>query len=278
MLESDKTGTLGFLTNRTGTIALNTFTNISYTIEAWRYGFLFNRTLIENLTATSLIEIKCPTYTLFIHVLDSNGLALQNVQVEAYEWGSERVMESGVTDTSGSVSLDYTFGRYRIRVYNYSAELQREVVLNETVIDLIEDEKFVVMYSTIFNLDLSVKVVDYFGQPIPNAILELERKFDQVYESIATLTTKSDGKASFPRIGGNSRVSVYLSGKLFEARTLHLNESQVVVFKIDRLVSVGGIPLETTQLVAGISLGIMVAMLVLALLYRKLRSRKADES
>lgn len=278
VLKSDKTGTLDFLTNNTGTIALNTFTDISYTIEAWRYGFLFNKTVVENLTATSLIDITCPTYTLFIHVLDSNGLVLQNVQVGAYEWGSERVMESGVTDTSGSVSLGYTFGKYRIRVYNYSAELQREVLLNETVIDLIEDEKFVVIYSMISNLDLSVMVVDYFGQPIPNAIVEVEREFDQVYESIATLTTESDGKASFPRIGGNYRVSVYLRGKLFEAKTLHLDESKVVVFKIDRLVSVGGIPLETTQLVAGISLGIMVAMLVLALVYRKLRSRKAVES
>ncbi len=278
ILKSDKTGTLIFLTNNTGTITLNTFTNIRYTIEAWRYGHLFKETLIENLTATSLINITCPTYTLFVHVLDSKGLPIQNVQVGAYEWGSERVMETRATDTSGSVSLSYTFGKYRVSVYNYSAELQREVVLNETVVDLIEDEKFLVIYSKIYNLDLSVKVVDYFGQAIPNAVVEIEREFKQVYESIANLTTKSDGTASFPRIGGNYRVTVSLSGKLYDVRTLYLDETKVIVFKIDRLVLIGGIPLQTNQLMAGISLGILVAILVLALVYRKLRQKKVDEN
>jgi len=40
---------------------------------------------------------------------------------------------------------------------------------------------------------------------------------------------------------------------------------------------VGGYPLETTQLIACISLGILVASLVLALIYRRLRPRKVSE-
>jgi hypothetical protein len=274
---SDKTGTLVFVTDYTGVIATNAFTNISYTIEARRYGYLFNRTLIENLTVTRWINITCPTYTMFVHVLDSNGLPLQNVQVSIYEWTSERATGPKATDASGSVSLSRTFGRYKIRVYNYSAELNHIIVLNETVIDLTEDQKFVVIHCKISNIDLSVVVVDYFGQPIPNAVVKLEREFEQGYVSVPDLKTGSDGTALLPKIGGNYRISVYVLGKPFETRTLHLDESKVIVFKIDRLVVVGGYPFETTQLITGISLGTLVMLFALALIYRRLRPRKVQE-
>jgi len=266
-----------FETNYMGIVATNTFTNTSYTIEARRYGHLFNMTPIENLTVTRWINITCPTYTLFVHVLDSNGLPLQNVQVEVYEWSSERVTGPKTTDELGSVSLDCTFGRYKIKVYNYSAELKRTVVLNETVMDLIEDPFFFVIHCKISNLDLSVLVVDYFGQPIPNAKVKVEREFEEGYVNIANLKTGSDGTVSLPKIGGNYRISVYVTGKLCETKTLHLDESKVIKFKIDKFVVVGGHPLEVTQLVACISLGILVALFGLALMYRRLRPRKVRE-
>jgi len=269
-LTSNKTGTLSFETNYTAIIATYTFTNISYTIEARRYGHLFNRTLIENLTFTLDINIKCPTYTLFAHVLDSKNLLLQNVELAVYEWSSERFMGSKVTNDLGSATFDCTFGRYRIRVY----DLESEVILNETIIDLIEDPLFFVIHCRIYNVDLSVIVKDYFGNPIPNAKVKVER--DGV--EIATLTTESNGTASLYKIiGGNCRISVYVGGKLCETRTLYLDETKVVVFKLGKFIVLGGYPLETTQLIAGISLGIVIALLALSLMYRRLRLRKVHE-
>ncbi|KPV62965.1 MAG: hypothetical protein AOA66_1107 [Candidatus Bathyarchaeota archaeon BA2] len=276
-LTSNKTGPLPFETDYTGTISTNTFTNTSYTIEARRYGHLFNTTPIENLTVTRWISITCPTYTLFVHVLDSKGLPLRNVQVGVYEWSSERITGPKTTNELGSVLLDCTFGRYKIKVYNYSAELKRTVVLNETVIDLIKDPFFFVIHCKISNLDLSVLVVDYFGQPIPNAEIKVEWEFEEGYVNIADLKTGLDGTAFLPKIGGNYRISVYVMGKLCETKTLHLDESKVIEFKIDKFVVVGGHPLEVTQLVACVSLGMLVVLFGLALIYRRLRLRKVSE-
>jgi hypothetical protein len=269
-LTSNKTGTLLFTTNYTGTMALNTFTNISYTIEAQRYGYLFNTTLIENLTSTLDINITCPTYTLFAQVLDSNELPLQNVQVKVYEWESERLMGSKVTNNLGSATFGCTFGIYAVRVY----DLESGVILNETVVDLIENPSFFVIHCRISNVDLSVVVEDYFGHPIPNAKVQIER--DDV--EIATLTTKSNGTVSLYKIiGGNCKISVYVRGELCETTTLYLDETKVVVFKLERFIVFGGYPLETTQLVGGISLGVVIALFALALIYRRLRTRKVPE-
>jgi len=270
ILTSNKTGSLSFETNYAGIIATNTFTNISYTVEAQRYGHLFNRTLIENLTFTLDINIICPTYTLFAQVLDSKELPLQNAVVSVYEWESKRFMGSSVTNNLGSVTLGCTFGRYMVRVH----DLESGVILNETVIDLVEDPFFFVIHCRISNVDLSVVVKDYFGHPIPNAKVKVER--DGV--NIATLTTGSNGTVSLYKIiGGNCRISVYVGGELCETRTLYLDETKVVVFKLERFIVFGGYPLETTQLVAGTSLGVVIALFALALIYRRLRTRKVSE-
>ncbi|MFQ5999344.1 MAG: hypothetical protein ACE5J6_01065 [Candidatus Bathyarchaeia archaeon] len=272
-LTSKKTGPLPLpKTDNTGIAATNAFTNISYRIEARRYGHLFFNQSIGNLNVTRWINITCPTYTLFVYVLDSNGLPLQNVQVVVYEWSSERVTGTRITNASGSITLGATFGRYKIRVY----DSEYTIVLNETVVDLVQDQIFVI-HCKISNLDLSVVVIDYFGQPIPNAMVKLERKFEQEYVNIANLTTESDGTASLPKIGGNYRISVYVRNKLFGVKTLYLDESKVIEFKIDKLIVVGGYPLEITQFITYILLGIVVAFFALALAYRKFYPRRVQK-
>jgi hypothetical protein len=51
----------------------------------------------------------------------------------------------------------------------------------------------------------------------------------------------------------------------------------VVVFKLGKFAVVGGFLLEVTQLIAYVSLGIVITLFVLALLYRRLRLRKIPE-
>jgi len=272
-LTSSNTENLIFETNSTGIIATATLTNVSYTIESRRYGHLFDTTLIENLTYTrdekDRINITCPTYNLFVYVLDSKENALKNVEVTVYEWSSERIVGSGPTDSDfGSISFNCTFGRYKIKVDG--TDWGHKIVLNETDMDLVEDPFFFVVHCMISNIDPSVKVVDYFGQPIPNAEVKLERKFDEEYVNVANLTTESDGTVSLPKTGGDYRISVHVMGECCEVRPIHLSRSKAIEFKIDKYVTLGGYSIQTTQLIAYISLALLIAAFALAITYRRL--------
>jgi len=272
-LTSSKPENLLFATHFSGVIVTNAFTDFSYTIESRRYGYLFDTTLIENLTYTrdgnDRINITCPTYNLFIYVLDSKEDALKNVEVTVYEWTSQRIVGSGSTDPDfGSIAFNCTFGRYKIKVDN--TEWGRKVVLNETDIDLIEDPFFFVVHCMISNLDPSVKVVDYFGQPIPNAEVELERKFDDEYVKVANLTTESNGTVSLPKTGGDYRISVHVMSECCEVKLIHFSESKTIEFKIDKYITLGGYSIQTTQLIAYISLTLLIVTFALAITYRRL--------
>ena len=283
-----KTETIQFETNYTGIIATNTFTNTNYTIEARRYGHLFNRTLIENLTFTrdgkDRINITCPTYTLFVYALDSKRLPLKDIQVTVYEWNSWVPADWGTTDDQGNVNLSATFGRYKVRVYG--TVLEREVVLNETVIDLFENRSLPI-HCKIFNVDLYVEALDYFGQPIPNAMVEVELKVGQEWVEIDSLPTGLDGFARFDSlhnhsiVGGDCRVSIYVAGKLCGTKHLYLDGSKQILFNIGKYTMIVGHPVETSQLIVYISIGLLVVVFSLALTYRRLLRRfvkKKEES
>jgi len=271
-----------FETNSTGIIETYYMpTNTSYTVEARRYGFLFfNKTMELNATmGTDWVNITMalPTYTMFVHVVDSKGAPLPSLQVSLTEWSSWALMDSNTTDDHGNASLSATFGRYKVNVYNYSEVLEREVVLNETTINLIEDEMSVEIHCSIFNVNLTVKALDYFGQPIPNALVEVERKFGQEWVKIENRTTVVDGFARFVPlrglVGGDSRVSVYVAGKLSGIRHLYLDESKQILFKIGKYTVIVGYPVETSQLIVYLSIGLLVVVFGLALTYRRLLRR-----
>ena len=271
-LTSNKTGLLWSETNRTGTVKSNTFTNVSYTIEARRYGLLFNTTQIANLTVTRWVNITCPTYTLFVNVLDSKGIPLRNVEVEVYEWSSgvAEPVQSEITDDLGSAVFYFTFGRYKVWVYNED----HTIVLNKTAVDLTEDQLLFVVHCKIFNVDLYVIVKDYFGHPISNALVEVKRENG----SILSPKTVSKGTYSFYNLtGGDCQISVSVMGTVSETRTVYLDEAKVVVFKLEKFAVVGGFLLEVTQLIAYISLGIVIVLFALALIYRRFRLRKIPE-
>ncbi len=283
--------TSSFETNRTGVIEIYDMpTNISYTIEARRYGFLFYNETIDKLPAEMGVSwvnvtIICPTYNMSVHVLDSKGEPLPNVQVRLTEWSSGVLMDSRITDDQGNANLSAKFGRYEVNVYNYSAVLEREVVLNETTIDLIKDGMSVEIHCSIFNVNLYVEALDYFGQPIPNALVEVERKFGLEWVKIDSLPTEFDGFARFAPlrglVGGDIRVSVYVAGKLCGIKHLYLDGSKQILFKIDKYTMIVGHPVETSQLIVYISIGLLVVVFGLALTYRRLLRRfvkKKEES
>jgi 5-hydroxyisourate hydrolase-like protein (transthyretin family) len=252
------------------------FTHVNYTLETRRYGFVFNTTFIKELPAQPWYNttITCPTYTMSVEVLDSKGELLSNVQVNLMEWSSWNSVDSGTTDNQGNVNLSATFGRYKVKVYNDSAVLGREVVLNETMFDLIDPGLSVVVHSKIFNIDLSVKALDYFGQTVPNAMVEIERKVGQEWVEVDSSTTGLDGLASLNSIvGGDYRISIYLAGKLAGIKQLYLDESKQILFKIDTYAVIGGYPVETIQLITYVSIVLLVVAFSLALTYRRLLRR-----
>ncbi len=259
-----------FETHTTGIVVFpNTFANISYVIEAWRYNHLFYRTTVGNLTTSLWVNVTCPTRPLFIHVLDSNGRPLQNANVTVYEWGSERLILSEATNETGNVTSELTFGRYKIIVNSHSADFKQTIVLNKTIFDLIEDQ-FLVIHCKIFGIALYVKVVDYFEQPIPNAVVEIKRKNEQEWVKVElSPKTDSEGIVSLPNIGGDYLISIYAIGNPDETRTLSLTTSQQTVIKLGKYMLIGGYLIETSQFITYISIILLVAAFCSSLIYRK---------
>jgi 5-hydroxyisourate hydrolase-like protein (transthyretin family) len=260
-----------FTTSINGTVQLqDAFTNISYLITARRYGFVFNTTFIKSLPAQAWnnITIVVPTYTMVVHVLDAKNSNAVGLRVLAYEWSSgiSEPVQSNLTDSSGNVTLSLTFGRYRLR-------LSKDTTLvNEVTVDLIQNLSSFVVHSDVYNVDLRVFVFDYFGQPIPRVLVELQRKIDSNYQVTENQTTGADGIARFNGIiGGDSCVYVSVLGSSGETQYVYLAGSTTdVVFKMDRYVAVFGYPLETSQLVTIMLLIILIAVFIIASTYKKL--------
>jgi len=266
-LNTSNQETLTFTTNYTGTWKLrNMFTNISYFIEARRYGHIFNQTYIERMAVSPWfnIAIILPTYTALIHVVDSQNNVAEGVKVEAYEWskGIGQPDQSYTTNSDGNVTFSLTFGKYKLRAY------KDDVFLNEITIDLIQNQSSFIFHLTTFNIDLTVTVIDYFGQPIPNAVVKVEQK--TTVESVES-TTGPDGRVTFNiSLGGDSRISIYIGGQLIEAQDLYLTNSKQVTFNLNRYVAIAGHAVETSQFVTAIALAILVVVFIVALTYKRL--------
>ncbi len=102
---------------------------------------------------------------------------------------------------------------------------------------------------------------------------------------IENRTTGSDGFARFVplrgHVGGDIRVSVYVAEKLGGIKHLYLDGTKQILFKIDKYAMIFGHPVETSQLIVYISIGLLVVVFGITLTYRKLLRksvRKKEES
>jgi hypothetical protein len=258
-----------FETNSTGTIYLrNSLVDASYIIEASRYESIFKSTFISKLPEQSWVNITiiAPKYTASIKVLDSKNESATDLTVSAYEWSSgvTAPAESAITDTHGNVILNLTFGKYRIRVYNST------VLLNETTI-LILTNSSLVIYCSIYRADLQVIITDYFGRPIPGAIIIVEQKRDSQYIETMRQTTKPNGVASFEGIiGGDSYISVLVSGRVAGNQSIYIAGSKEVVFKMTGYIVVAGYVLETNQFIALVILTVLIIAFIVVLTYKRI--------
>jgi hypothetical protein len=235
---------VSFQTDSTGTAKQYSFLiTASYKINASRYEQIFNQAVFRNLEscAWNNITILCPERILNVNVIDWRSQPIEDAKVELQElMGGLRYTK--FTNNTGNATLNCLFGKYRLRVYF------NETLLEETTVELF-DNKTVPIRCTIYNLPICVKVVDYFGQPIPKANVTLERNGVK----IGSNHTEADGVASFIEIGGTLTIKVYLTNpELPEATiTTYIGEkrdySNPILVKIGKYVILAGLLVDVAQ-------------------------------
>jgi len=269
-----KTGSASGQTDISGSFTLNsTLPGISYTINASIYGVVFNagNNTVSSLSVQPISEviILCPSRILTLKVIDYNLVAIPNARIEMIELTSG-LFYGNVTDSSGTVTLEVTFGKYRLRVY------ADNVLLNETIVEVFSDTQIEIRCS-LYNIQVSVAVVDYFEQPIPNANVVLKG----IGIGTRSATTQIDGTITFSNvIGGDLQIITYPPGmeSAYEAVNLHIEEPTVIRIKMAKFVLLGPFLIETSVLATFIIILAAIFLFVSIEIYRKKRAKPAGES
>ncbi|MEM0008228.1 MAG: carboxypeptidase-like regulatory domain-containing protein [Candidatus Bathyarchaeia archaeon] len=265
--------TVSFQTDITGTAKQHSFLlNASYKLNASRYGQIFYQTTFANLElcAWNNITIVCPERILNVTVTDWEGKPIENALVELQElMGGLR--DTQYTDENGSATFNCVFGKYHLKVYS-----DKIILLNETTVELFNN-RTVTIRCTLYNLPICVKVVDYFGQPISNANVTLERKGVKINSSI----TRADGVASFREIGGTMTIKVYLTNQNLPEATLttYVNEkrdySNPILIKLGKYVVLAGSLVDTAQFAMTL---LIIATIVLIAIIEIVRRKRLKPS
>jgi len=261
-------------TNATGIAVLrNLFTNVTYTVEARRYGMLFNTTtvFVEPLPASGWVSLPLtlPNCLLSVHALDSKNRNATEINIRAYEWASGVgvPIASNETDLSGYAFFSLPFGRYILRAY------RGEDFVSEAVVDLDKPLVFTFNLKTLF-IEVNVFVFDYFGHPIANAEVKIERQTSQGFIFVSSQPTSGSGLAQFGLVvGGDFRVSVYIAGNLVAVKKQFLGAgSEEVAFIVAEYVALIGYPIAAGAF-ALVVFSILVLIIVALVLARKRVSR-----
>lgn len=240
-----------------GVFFLNsTLSNVNYTIDASRNGIVFNvnNNTVENLPPDPWynVTIICPAKTLTLKITEHHGNPLPNALVEMIEQMGG-LSYSSITDDSGMATVECTIGNYTVRVY------ADNVLLNETFVQVFNDTQREI-YCQLYNLTVSIKVVDYFGQPIPNAKVTWQGNGLQ-----DSGTTGSGGIVTFSNIiGGDLQVTVCLPGQSQPCivTTSYVDNSTTIGIKIEKYVMLVGFLVETSQLTTAIIIAVTVIFLL----------------
>jgi hypothetical protein len=263
-----QTGTASGQTGLSGSYVLNsTLPEISYTVSASLYGAVFNagNNTISNVPAQAIAEsfVICPSRTLTLKVTGYTQAAIPNARLELVEV-TNGLFYGATTDNSGNANADVTFGRYRVRVYAES------ILLNETVIDVFGNTQSQIR-CTLYDIQLSVKVVDYFKQPISNVQVVVNGPGTEKLSG----TTKA-GTATFNNvIGGNMQVIAYPAGmeNSYEAVNVQVNAPTSIQIKMAKYILIGPFLVEASVLA---TIVLVVSAVVLFLLVEVYRRRRAN--
>jgi hypothetical protein len=250
----------------------STLTRINYTIDASRYGIVFNKNnnTIQDLPAKEWfnVTILCPSKTLTLNITENHRNPLPNARVKLIEQMGG-ISYTEITNGTGMVARNCTFGNYTVKVY------MGNILLKETSLELFNGT-YREIYCQLYNLTVSVKVVDYFGQPISNANVTW-----QLYDLQNSTLTKSDGLATFSNIiGGDLQVTVYLpeQSQPFIVTTSFVDNSKTIEIKLDKYVILAGFLVETSHLTTAIIIAVTVILALSIEIYRRKRLKPQKSS
>ena len=262
-------------TDINGTATANSLLpNETYTLDVKRYELVFNTTtiptLLENGNATAWFDLKifCPAYTLRVNVTNPNAgnQPINGVTVKVQEsLGGLHYQE---TTVDGAASFDCPLGSYAVKVYDVNGIMlnQTTVALNATTVDLL-------FSCRLYGLDITVRVVDYFGQLITNVNITLQQGTWQ-----DSKLPGADGQTAFTgTTGGNMQVTARLPGQTepLVATTAYVDTTRTIELKVDRFTILAGMIVETSQLLTII---LIVLIVLLVLVFEVIRRRRRAPS
>jgi len=240
----------------------------SYTIDASIYDQIFNagNNTISNLPAQATVQvfIICPSKTLSLKVVGYNQEAIPDARVELVEL-SNGLFYSATTDNNGAASAQATFGMYRARVYKGNA------LINETNVQVFNDSQQQIR-CTLFGIQLSVAVVDFFGNPISNVKVTLNGP-EQLSE-----VTQNNGKVIFNNIvGGNMQIIAQATETkdAYQALALTVNQPTEVQMKIEKYVALGSLLIPASSLITILIILVAIILFALVEIYRRKRVKPA---
>jgi hypothetical protein len=270
---SSRAGSASGQTDISGAFTLKSvLPGIDYTISASVYRVVFNsgNNTFTNIPAVPIHDmvILLPSRSLSLTIQDYKFEGLADARVALSEQTSG-IFYSNLTNSAGTAVLDVAFGKYQLRVY------KDNILLNETVLEVFKDTNTRVR-CVLYNLQVSVLVTDYFGQPISNVNVDF-RGSDQIARSNRTL---ANGVASFSNVvGGDAQVIAYSSDRknYYEALSLHVESPTAVQMKMGKYVFLGGLLVETSLFLTIIAiLPIIAFFAILEFYFRRIRSAKAQ--
>jgi hypothetical protein len=265
-----RTGNTSGQTDSSGSFTLNsTLPGASYTIDASVYNQIFNaaNNTLSNLPTQGTVQvfIICPSETLTLDVVGYNQEAISGARIELVEL-SNGLFYSAITDSSGGVSTQATFGIYRARVY------QGNTLINETNVQVFSNSQEQIR-CTLYGIQLLVKVVDFFGAPISNVNVTLKGP-----EQLSAIT-QSDGTATFKSIiGGNLQLIAQASGTTdaYQAITLTVDQPTTVQIKIDKYISIGSLLIQASLLITILIILIAILLFAIVEVYRRRRVKRIN--
>jgi len=269
---SSRTGSASGQTNIAGSFFLNsTLPRIDYTINASVYGRVFNsaNNTFSNIPAepTFTVVVLFPSQNLTLTILDYNHEAIPNARLAMDEITSG-IFYVASTDSHGSSTVEVAFGIYKVRIYKDA------VLLNETTIEVFSNVQTNIR-CILYNLPVSVLVVDYFGQPIPNVNVVYKGPDGKSLSEI----TQANGVATFNNvIGGDAQIIAYQTGQesYFEAVNLQVESSTAVQIRMGRFVVIGGFLVDTGVFVTITIILVVVILFVVLELFRRRKGKRAE--
>jgi hypothetical protein len=254
-----------------GTFVFNSsLPKVGYIVNASLYGVAFNanNNTITNLPAQPIynVIILCPSRSLTLRIIDYNIAAIPDARIELFEVTSG-LFNSATTDAAGTATVEVTFGKYRLRVY------KDDILLNEIVVEVFSDTQSEIRCG-LYNIQVSVKVVDYFEQPFPNINVRLQRW------GVGTLsdTTQKNGIATFSNvIGGNIQIIAYPEGMetSYEALDLQVEEPTTIQIQMSKYILLGPFLIESSVLATLIIILAAVILFVSIEVYMRKRAKSA---